>query len=89
MNDSKSNYSKFPCHIDNFSSHIDTDSNLDKKIVKLYKAMKIMEQSKHLEPKFSESFKELARYVNEFRVSTKSAYGAAFRHLVFDWNFMF
>lgn len=28
-----------------------------------------MEQSKHLEPKFSGAFRELTRHVNEFRVS--------------------
>ena len=45
------------------------DSVFDKKVIKLWKAMRLMEQSKHLEPKFSESFKELAKYLNEFRVS--------------------
>lgn len=31
--------------------------------------MRIMEQAKHLEPKFSESIKELAKYLSEQRVS--------------------
>jgi len=41
------------------------DSNFEKKVVKIYKAMRIMEQAKHLEPKFSESIKELAKYIAE------------------------
>ena len=45
------------------------DSAFDKKIVKLYKAMRLMEQSKHLEPKFSEAFKDLARHISDVRKS--------------------
>lgn len=36
------------------------DFTFEKKILKLYKALRVMENAKHLEPKFSESFKELA-----------------------------
>lgn len=46
------------------------DSNFEKKVVKIYKAMRIMEQAKHLEPKFSESIKELSKYISEQRVSS-------------------
>ena len=41
----------------------------DKKVYKIYKALKVMEKQKHLEPKFSESFNELALYLAEMRVS--------------------
>ena len=36
------------------------DFTFEKKILKLYKALRVMENAKHLEPKFSKSFKELA-----------------------------
>lgn len=42
----------------------------DKKLIKIYKAMRIMEQQKATEPKFSTAFKDLARYLNETRKST-------------------
>lgn len=32
----------------------------DKKIIKIYKALRVMEQSKHFPPKFSEEIKDLA-----------------------------
>lgn len=38
------------------------DFTFEKKILKLYKALRVMENAKHLEPKFSEYFKELAYY---------------------------
>ena len=41
----------------------------DKKVVKIFKALRLMEQQKTLEPKFSESVKELAQYLNEVRKS--------------------
>lgn len=45
------------------------ENNFDRKLVKLYKAMRIMEQSKHLEPTFSDAMKDLAQYLNSLRVS--------------------
>jgi len=44
-------------------------AQFEKKIVKIYKAMRLMEQSKHQDPKFSESFKELAKYLADMRKS--------------------
>lgn len=45
-------------------SNVNEEAQLDKKIVKLYKALWLMEQSKHHEPKFSQSFKNLAQYAS-------------------------
>ena len=42
----------------------------EKKIVKVYKALRLMEQAKHLDPKFSESFTELAKVMNEQKKSS-------------------
>ena len=39
----------------------------DKKIVKIYKALRVMEKQKHLEPRFSESLKDLAMFLSEIR----------------------
>ena len=55
---------------------------LEKKIVKLFKALRLMEQAKHLEPKFSEGFTELAKYMSENRkesdqMSRLSSFGTA------------
>lgn len=38
------------------------DFLFEKKILKLYKALRVMENAKHLDPKFSEFFKDLAYY---------------------------
>jgi hypothetical protein len=38
------------------------DFTFEKKIMKLYKALRVMENAKHLEPKFSQYFKDLAYY---------------------------
>jgi hypothetical protein len=45
------------------------DHGFDKKTVKIYKALRLMEQAKHHEPKFSESFYDLAKYISDIRVS--------------------
>ena len=47
-----------------------SSDGFEKKIVKLFKALRLMEQAKHLEPKFSDSFSELARIMNEQRKSS-------------------
>ena len=39
----------------------------DKKILKLFKALRLMEEGKHLEPKFSTALESLARYCAEQR----------------------
>ena len=36
-------------------NHLD-ESGFEKKIVKIYKALKLMEQAKHADPKFSDGF---------------------------------
>ena len=42
----------------------------EKKLIKLYKALKMMESSKHLDPKFSDGAKELIFHIMSLRVST-------------------
>ena len=56
----------------------------------MYKALRLMEQQKHLEPKFSEGVKDLATYLNDMRksmfgdsVSRFSSVGDPFRSRVF------
>jgi hypothetical protein len=51
-------------------SVITSNDGFEKKIVKLFKALRLMEQAKHLEPKFSESFTELAKLMNDQRKSS-------------------
>lgn len=41
----------------------------EKKIVKIYRAMRVMEQAKHTEPRFSDAFKDLARFLNDTKKS--------------------
>lgn len=49
---------------------IDVDElTFEKKVIKLYKALKLMEKQKHLEPNFSDGIKELAFYIAGVRVS--------------------
>ena len=48
-------------------SILTTSDGFEKKIVKLFKALRLMEQAKHIEPKFSEGFTELAKVMNENR----------------------
>lgn len=57
-----------------------SQDGFEKKVVKLFKALRLMEQAKHLEPKFSEGFSELAKCMNEGRkesdgVSRLSSFG--------------
>ena len=40
---------------------INYGDGFEKKIVKCYKALRYMEESKHLEPKFSQAFRDLAK----------------------------
>ena len=40
---------------------------MDKKIVKIYKALRLMEQAKHSEPKFSESIRDFAKFLSDLR----------------------
>ena len=44
-------------------------SDFEKKAYKLHKAMKYMEQHKHLEPKFSNAFTDFATHIKQFNVS--------------------
>ena len=48
-------------------SILTSSDGFEKKIVKLYKALRLMEQAKHLEPKFSEGFSDLAKCMAENR----------------------
>ena len=41
----------------------------EKRIIKIYRAMRVMEQAKHTEPRFSDAFKELARFLNDTKKS--------------------
>ena len=42
------------------------NSKFERKIVKIWKAMKYMEKHKYLEPKFSEGFGDLAKHLAQF-----------------------
>jgi hypothetical protein len=48
-------------------SIITSSDGFDKKIVKLYKALRLMEQAKHIEPKYSDYFTDLAKVMDENR----------------------
>lgn len=39
------------------------DTGFNKKIVKIYRALKVMEKQKKTDPKFSEDFKDMALYI--------------------------
>ena len=54
------------------SSISDGLSGIDKKIVKIYKALRVMEKSKHLEPKFSDGLKPLAYYIASIKLGENS-----------------
>ena len=45
------------------------DSSFDKKMVKIYKALRMMEQAKAAEPKFSEAMKDLGKFLSDLRKS--------------------
>jgi ABC-type hemin transport system substrate-binding protein len=47
-----------------------TSDSFEKKIVKIFKALRLMEQAKHLEPKFSDGLQELAKYAQENKKSS-------------------
>lgn len=48
-------------------SILTSSDGFEKKIVKLFKALRLMEQAKTIEPKFSEGISELAKHANESR----------------------
>ena len=59
----------------------------EKKLLKIYKALRLMEKHKQTEPYFSDSFKELAIFLNENKKIahsngvTKDSYGGNLSHL--------
>lgn len=57
------------------------DAAFEKKCVKLYKALRLMEKHKHLEPRFSDAFAEIAKYISQFRKSLAGETASRFSSL--------
>lgn len=61
---------EFTDTLSNLESNI--GDSFEKKVIKICKAMRVMEQAKGYEPKFSEAFQDLAKHFSKNRKDTDS-----------------